>query len=532
MADSTWQDLESHRDQHAHESISDLFLSDPGRAQRYRTQLGPLLLDYSKNRVNDTTLDLLGRLASASRIAEARDAMYRGEPINNTEQRPALHTLLRTPGDQVPPQVSGESNEVQKARAQIRRIAQQINHRSWLGATDQPVTDVVHIGIGGSYLGPRMIDEALSFRRESPIRVHYVANVDGHHLDDALASLSPSTTLIIVVSKSFSTMETRLNAESARRWLLTKIPQEQLNKHQIAITSNVDAAEQFGISADNILPIWDWVGGRYSLWSAVGLAIAISNGPDAFDDLLSGAHQMDQHFASAAWPHNIPMMLAMLGVWYHNFLDADTCAVLSYDHRLRLLPAHLQQLDMESNGKRVTRDGSPVSASTGPIIWGGEGTNGQHAFHQLIHQGTRLIPVDFILPLKPDHSLPEHHHQLVASCLSQSQALMQGQPAEQIEADERVIAHKVMPGNRPSNTIMIDSLTPKTLGMLVALYEHKVFCQAMVWGINPFDQWGVELCKAIGTEIYSHLVDDTPLNSADPSTRSLIEHFRNVHNGQ
>ena len=531
MADSIWQDLESHRDQHAQETISDLFLADPDRAQRYRIGLGPLLLDYSKNRVNDTTLGLLGGLASTSRIAEMRDAMYRGEPINNTEKRPALHTLLRTPIEKVPPELASESNEVQTARAHVRRISQQINQRSWLGATRQPITDVVHIGIGGSYLGPRMVDEALSFRRESSVRVHYVANVDGHHLDDVLSTLMPSTTLIIVVSKSFSTMETRLNAESARQWLLTQVPQEQLNKHQIAITSNVEAAKLFGIATDNILPMWDWVGGRYSLWSAVGLPIAISNGPDAFDDLLAGAHQMDQHFVSEDWPHNIPMMLAMLGVWYHNFLDADTCAVLPYDHRLRLLPAHLQQLDMESNGKRVTREGSPVSASTGPVIWGGEGTNGQHAFHQLIHQGTRLVPVDFILPLQADHRLPEHHHQLVASCLSQSQALMQGQPADQIDADAHIVAHKVMPGNRPSNTIMIDSLTPKTLGMLVALYEHKVFCQAMVWGINPFDQWGVELGKAIGTEIYNHLVDDTPLSSADPSTRSLIAHFRDVHNG-
>ncbi len=529
MANHVWQDLESHHDQHADDLMTDLFASNPDRAKHYRIQLGPMLLDYSKNRINNETLDLLGRLACESSLKTSREAMFAGDLINNSEHRPALHTLLRTDSEHIPPQLSNEAVEIDSARRQIRRIAKQINERSWLGAVGQPITDIVHVGIGGSHLGPRMIDEALSFKRKSPVHIHYVANVDGHHLDDVLGTLNPATTLVIVVSKSFSTMETKLNAESARHWLLSEIKEVDLDKHQIAITSNVQAAQRFGITPDNILPMWDWVGGRYSLWSAAGLPIAISNGADAFDELLGGANQMDQHFATAPWPTNMPLMMAMLGVWYHNFLGAETSAVLPYDHRLRLLPAHLQQLDMESNGKSVTREGSSVTTSTGPIIWGGEGTNGEHAFHQLIHQGTRLIPVDFILPLNADHEMPEHHHQLVSSCLSQSQALMQGQPAAQIDAEPKVVAHMVMPGNRPSNTLMIDRLTPSTLGMLVALYEHKVFCQAMIWEINPFDQWGVRLGKAIGAEIYDHLVHGTTLSSTDPSTRALIQHFQNIN---
>ena len=529
----SWNALKNHADAMENASISSFFDDEADRASRRTIRSCGLTLDYSKSRANSETFDLLKNLAEETGLKDKAIALTSGEQLNNTEKRSALHTLLRTRPGESHPDLADKYSEVEASLKQVERLSRDVRSGSWLGSTGKAITDVLHIGIGGSYLGPRMIDEALTPYDDGAIQCHYVANVDGHHIDHVLKELDWQTTLIIIVSKSFSTMETRVNAISAQQWLLENVTQSQLDKHLVAITNNVSAAVSFGVGEENIIPIWDWVGGRYSLWSAVGLPIAIRYGFQTFRELLDGAADMDQHFLTADFHQNMPMMLALLGVWYHNFLGMPSHAVLPYDHWLRLLPDHLQQLDMESNGKSVTREGEAVDYSTGPLIWGGEGTNGQHAFHQLLHQGTGVASIDFLLPLRPHHNRTEHHDWLVASCLSQSQALMQGKTAAEIDDDtpDLVRRHKVMPGNRPSNTILLDQLTPKTLGALVALYEHKVFCQGMVWDLNPFDQWGVELGKILGENVYKMIEGKDESEAVDPSTNNLTEIYKSIRNG-
>lgn len=514
-------------------AIASLFDDEPERASNRIIQTCGLTLDYSKSRASNETFNLLEILANQTGLKGKAQGLTAGEMLNNTEQRAALHTLLRARPGEHHPDLKNKYSEVEVALKQVERLSREVRSGTWLGSTGKSITDVLHIGIGGSYLGPRMIDEALTPYRDQAINCHYVANVDGHHIDHVLADLNWERTLIIVVSKSFSTMETRVNATSAQQWLLQHMKQDDLDKHLVAITNNVSASIQFGVGRENIIPIWDWVGGRYSLWSAVGLPIALIYGFETFRALLDGAADMDQHFLTADFHQNMPMMLALLGIWYHNFLGMTSHAVLPYDHWLRLLPDHLQQLDMESNGKSATSKGETVDYTTGPLIWGGEGTNGQHAFHQLLHQGTGVASIDFLLPLRPHHDRTEHHDWLVASCLSQSQALMQGKTAEEIDADtsDLVRSHKVMPGNRPSNTILITQLTPETLGSLVALYEHKVFCQGMVWDLNPFDQWGVELGKVLGENVYKMIEGAANTDIVDPSTNNLTEIYKSIRNG-
>ncbi|MBD3646860.1 MAG: glucose-6-phosphate isomerase, partial [Pseudomonadales bacterium] len=376
-------------------------------------------------------------------------------------------------------------------------------------------------GIGGSWLGPRMVAEALGTTHDGASRASWVANVDGQHIAQVLAESDPAETLLVVVSKTFTTTETMTNARTAHHWLLQQVPESELHRHLIGVTSNQEAARAFGIHDDNILPMADWIGGRYSLWSAVGITNAIIHGMDAFHELLDGARTMDDHFLNSPVRCNMPVLLAMIGVWYHNFHDVDSHAVIPYDHALRLLPDHLQQLDMESNGKTVTEDGKPVRWKTGPIVWGGEGTNGQHAFHQLLHQGSRPVSLDFIVPLTPNHDLRDHHDLLVAHCPAQSQALMTGRTIPDAP-------HRTMPGNRPSNLILMDRLTPRTLGSLIALYEHKVFTQARIWQINPFDQWGVELGKAIASDIHDRIAGAAGEPHPDPVTQALIERYKNA----
>lgn len=530
---STWQALESHSLSMKGSSISSFFDEEQDRSTHRMIRTCGLTLDYSKSLASTKTFELLENLAVESKLKEKIAALLSGAALNNTEDRAALHSLLRARPGEHHPGLANKFNEVQASLEKIERLSLDVRSGTWLGSTGKPISDVLHIGIGGSYLGPRMIDEALTPYDDGAINCHYVANVDGQHIDQVLQRLDSETTLIIVVSKSFSTMETRVNAVSAQQWLLETVSPSDFGRHLVAITNNVSSAVEFGVGRENIVPIWDWVGGRYSLWSAVGLPIAIRYGYETFRHLLDGAADMDQHFADAEIKDNMPMMLALIGVWYHNFLDIHSHAVLPYDHSLRLLPAHLQQLDMESNGKSVTRNGDAVDYSTGPLIWGGEGTNGQHAFHQLLHQGTSVASVDFILPLQPHHHRTEHHDWLVASCLSQSQALMQGKIESEIDdTDSTLVArHKVMPGNRPSNTLLLEKLTPQTLGALVAMYEHKVFCQGMIWDINPFDQWGVELGKVLGENIYRLIEDEDDVDAVDPSTKNLTQIYKSIRNG-
>ncbi|MCB1646950.1 MAG: glucose-6-phosphate isomerase, partial [Pseudomonadales bacterium] len=405
-----WQSLSEDAARMAGTRMTSLFEADSGRSSRYRIESGPIMLDYSKNLLDDTTLANLGKLFEASGLNARREAMFRGEQVNNTEERAALHTLLRARPDDLDPENSANFTAVTSTLRQMERISSAVRSGEWKGASGKPVRTVIHLGIGGSYLGPHMVDEALSpYRDSNSPECHYVANVDGIHIDQVLRQCDPASTLIIVVSKSFTTLETRLNANAARSWLLNAIDEGDLHHHLVGVTSNIEAALTYGIAEENLLPMWDWVGGRYSVWSAVGLPLAIRYGFEAFSELLSGARAMDQHFRTAAFPDNLPMMLAGIGVFYHNFMDCASHAVLTYDHTLRLLPDHLQQLDMESNGKSVDVSGDPVAWQTGPVIWGGEGTNGQHAFHQLLHQGTRLTSLDFIQPINPHHDRDEQH---------------------------------------------------------------------------------------------------------------------------
>jgi len=540
----TWKALQEHRASLQSFSMREAFSMDSQRFDRLSLSSCGLFLDYSKNLITLETRDLLVSLAKECGLEQAIRAQFDGEPINASEARPALHTALRRPiGDQVMVDGVDVMPEVQRVLHQMTELVGQVHDGLWRGYTEKPITDVVNIGIGGSFLGPQLVPEALLPFAQRGVRCHYLANIDGSSFHELAAKLRAETTLFIVSSKSFNTLETLKNAQAARSWYLAQGgSQSELYRHFIAVSSNTSAAVAFGIHEENVFPMWDWVGGRYSLWSAIGLPIAMSIGMSNFKELLSGAYSMDQHFLTAPFESNMPVLLALLGIWYGNFWGAQSQAILPYDHYLRNITKHLQQLDMESNGKSVRQDGQPVACATGPVIWGGVGCNGQHAYHQLLHQGTQLIPADFIVPVVSYNPVADHHQWLYANCLSQSQALMLGKTREEAEAElraqgqseaevQRLAPHKVIPGNRPSNTLVLERISPRRLGSLVAMYEHKVFAQSAIWGINAFDQWGVELGKELGKSVYSRMVGDEKNAAEDGSTQGLIEFFRGRHRG-
>ena len=523
--------LRMHRAEIATTHMRDLFAGDPSRAERFSLRVGELLLDYSKNRITDKTRDLLVRLAEEADVAQWRQRMFGGEKINNTEDRAALHVALRDRGDGSA-RVDGE-DVAPKVAAVIEKMgafAERVRSGEWRGYTGERITDVINIGIGGSDLGPQMVVQALTPYRHPQLKLHFISNIDGTHLSEVLGALNPATTLFIVSSKTFTTLETMTNARSARAWFLARSQaNDQVARHFVAVSSNREAVTGFGIDPANMFEFWDWVGGRYSLWSAIGLSIMLAVGAERFDELLEGAHAMDVHFREAPFEQNMPVILALLGVWYNNYFGADTHAILPYDHYLRSLPAYLQQADMESNGKSVDRDGGRVDYTTGPIIWGASGINGQHAFYQLLHQGTRLVPADFIVTVERPVDLPEHHDLLIANFLAQTEALMRGRTREETQSQTtQFVQHKVFEGNHPTNAILLQKLTPHALGMLIALYEHKIFVQGVIWNLNSYDQWGVELGKQLTGPILAELHAEDPVGSHDASTNALINYCRRM----
>lgn len=542
---NSWQQLREHYEKVGKKlDMRSLFSEDNLRFKKLSLKLDEpkLFLDYSKNLVTEETLSLLIRLAKEADVEGQRERMFEGEPINATEGRAVLHVALRNSSDE-PVMTDGEDVMplVREELKVMKRISEDIRSGNWKGASGLRITDVVNIGIGGSDLGPVMVCEALKHYADPKIKMHFVSNIDGTHLVETLKLLKPETTLFIIVSKTFTTAETMTNAQSAKDWFLNSGRGESdVSKHFVAVSTNVKATGQFGISPTNMVKFWDWVGGRYSLWSAVGLSIMISVGSDCFMELLSGAHAMDLHFKTAPLERNMPVMMALLGIWYNDFWEAQSMAVLPYEQYLHRLPAYLQQADMESNGKQVTIDGNLIKDyQTGPILWGEPGTNGQHAFFQLLHQGTKLIPADFIVGLKSVNSSignGKHHRMLLANCIAQTEALMVGKSSAQVEAElsnetsERralLVNHKSFPGNRPTNTILYDILSPKTLGALVALYEHKIFVQGVIWHVNSFDQWGVELGKQLANVILGELDKGKITVNHDSSTIGLINHVLN-----
>ncbi len=521
--------------------LKTLFAEDPSRGRRLSVEAADLYLDYSKNWLDDHTLTLLCQLADQAGLPRRIQELFAGAPLNHTEGRAVLHTALRGSAD-ASVQADGQPvlAQVNATLARMGAFVQQLHQGQWLGFTGKAVTDVVSIGIGGSFLGPKVMTEALKPYWQHKVRVHFVANVDGTAISEKLKALDPETTLFITASKSFGTQETLSNSQAARAWLeAAGAGFADLAQHFVAVTANIPKAEAFGIKAENCFPMWDWVGGRYSMWSAIGLPIALAVGMEHFQALLAGARAMDSHFATAPLAENMPAIMALLGIWYINFHGAQSQLLLPYDHYLRAFPAYVQQLDMESNGKRCTRAGETADYGTGPVIWGSEGTNGQHAFHQLLHQGQVLVPADFILPLNSHNPLGDHHAMLAANCFAQSQALMEGktlaQAKQELQAQglspQQVAAlapHKVMPGNRPSNTLLMDRLTPQTLGALVALYEHRTFVQGVLWDLNSFDQWGVELGKVLGQGILDRLKAKDAKLDLDSSSNELMARFRQV----
>ncbi|MDQ0143819.1 glucose-6-phosphate isomerase [Cupriavidus necator] len=533
-----WNALLRHHDTLRDAHMRDWF--DREGAQRVAQcslEAAGLYLDYSKNRITTQTMRLLMQLAAESGVTRRRDAMFAGEHINTTEDRAALHVALRaTAGAGY--KVDGEAvvPAIQQVLARMRDFSGRVRSGAWKGATGERITDVINIGIGGSDLGPRMVCRALSHLADADgstaPRMHFVSNVDGTDLAETLVRLDPQRTLVIVCSKTFTTLETMANAHSARAWFVASgVAEQDLAKHFVAVSTNTEAVRAFGIDPANMFEFWDWIGGRFSLWSSVGLSITLAVGFDAFADLLAGGRAMDEHFRSAPLERNMPVILAMLGIWYRNFWNLPTSCMAPYSTSLELFPAFLQQLEMESNGKSVQLDGQPVRAHTSPVVWGTAGTNGQHAYFQQIHQGSQVVPVDFVAPLVPPRRLPGHHAKLLANCFAQAEALMRGRSAEELRAgglkDEVRIAHMVFDGNRPSNTLLMESLTPNVLGALIALYEHRTFVQGVVWGINSFDQWGVELGKILARPIEAELAG-TADGQHDASTAALIERARTV----
>lgn len=522
-----WQSLQAQA-QHM-PSLRALFAKDAQRFEHFSAQAEGILLDYSKQRLNAVALKELMQLVRACDLEQKRDAMFAGAPVNRTENRAVLHTALRAPADAVI-EVNGQ-NVVPAVQDVLRRmvaLSETVRTDRWLGFTGQPIRHVVNIGIGGSDLGPQMACQALAPYARPEVQFHFVSNVDGRHLADVLPQIQAAQTLFIVASKTFTTMETMMNAHSARTWMLQQgCPEAALARHFVAASTNVPAAQAFGIAAENVFSFWDWVGGRYSLWGAIGLSILLRIGPQHFADFLAGAHAMDQHFATTPLEKNLPVLLALVGLWNINFMQYRALSIAPYHQRLARFPAYLQQLEMESTGKSVTNDGQRTNYDTCPILFGEPGTNGQHAYFQLLHQGSQIVPVDFIAVAKDDSGLFEHHKTLLANCLAQSQAMAFGKTTEEALAElpqEKAALglHRTFPGNRPSNTLLLDALTPRRLGTLIALYEHKVFTQAAIWNVNPFDQWGVELGKVLALHLQAGL-DSSSLHEQEDQGRPAID---------
>ena len=535
-----WSKLWIHFDETKEQHMREMFEQDPERAERYWLQVGGLTLDYSKNRINDETMSLLFELAREAGVPERMQQMFHGEKINTTENRAVLHVALRNRTN-APIVVDGEDvmPKVNHVLQRMGEFAHEVRSGSWLGYTNQVITDVVNIGIGGSDLGPLMMCTALKPFGHPRLNMHFVSNVDGSQLRDVLSKVHPETTLFIIASKTFTTQETLTNALTARKWFLDHAGDESaVAKHFVAVSTNQKAVAEFGIDTANMFEFWDWVGGRYSLWSAIGLSIALSIGFENFEALLSGAHEMDKHFRNAPLAQNIPTTLALVGLWNTNFLGAQTEAILPYDQYLHRFAAYFQQGNMESNGKYVGRDGKVIdSYQTGPIIWGEPGTNGQHAFYQLIHQGTTLIPCDFIAPAQSHNPLSDHHNKLLSNFFAQTEALAFGKTKEQVEAEflnagktlvevKDIVPFKVFTGNKPTNSILLQKITPFTLGALIAMYEHKIFVQGVLFNIYSFDQWGVELGKQLANRILPELVNNETVESHDSSTNGLINQFK------
>lgn len=538
----TWQRLASLAEDVKQQHMRDWFANEPQRASTYNLTACGITLDYSKNRVTSDVMQALFKLAEDCQVSSKRDAMFAGEIINHTENRAVLHTALRNfSGKPVFLDGTDVMPEVLACQQKIEDFVASVHSGKRKGYTGRTLKQIVSIGIGGSFLGPKIMSEALKPYWFDGVEVHFVANVDACHIHDVLSKLDHEETLVVMSSKSFTTQETLQNTLTAKAWFLNAGgTQQDIAKHFIAVSSNIKAATEFGMAEENIFPLWDWVGGRYSLWSAIGLPIALTMGYDNYRLLLEGAYAMDEHFKTAPPEKNLPMITALLGVWYINFFDAQSHVLLPYYHYLRGFPAYVQQLDMESNGKNVAGDSTPVDYATGPIIWGSEGTNGQHSFHQLIHQGTLLIPADFMLPLNVPNQDATHHAMLASNCFGQTQALMQGKTFDECysdladkgltEAEQTELAtHKTMPGNKPSNTLLFEQMDPKTLGALVAMYEHKVFVQGAIWGVNSFDQWGVELGKELGNKVLEKIVNTDAALAFDASTNALITRFRQAN---
>ena len=533
-----WRALAAHYAQVKDLHMREMFAAEPDRFDDFSLQLNDILFDYSKNRITGETLRLLLDLAGACDVAGWRERMFAGEPINHTERRAVLHPALRNlsgrpmrvDGIDVMPEVRGELERV-------KALAEQIRTRRWRGAGNQPITDVVSIGIGGSNLGPLMATEALRPYAIHDLKIHYVSNIDENHIINTLEVLNPETTLFIIASKSFTTQEAMVNAETAKAWLLRKIDDEAaLTRHLVAVTANVAAAEAFGIARANVFKMWDWVGGRYSMWSAIGLPIVIAIGSENFDALLAGAYAADEHFRTAPLAQNIPVVMALLGIWYNNFFGAESIAILPYDQNMHRFPAYLQQADMESNGKGVDRAGQAVDYTTGPVLFGEIGIASQHAFYQLLHQGTKLVPADMLAPISNYRCIARHHRALMSNIFAQAEALMRGKDQAEARTEltaaalneaavEALLPYKVFPGNRPTNTFLFYTLDPRTLGSLIALYEHKIFVQGVIWNLNSFDQWGVELGKQLANNILGELNQGEEVAVHDSSTNGLINYY-------
>ncbi|HWD43740.1 MAG TPA: glucose-6-phosphate isomerase [Actinomycetota bacterium] len=532
-----WQALRRHHQELEDAHLRDLFAADPARGETMTCEAGDLYLDWSKNRATAETLSLLVSLAERAGLRQRIDAMFAGERINVTERRAVLHVALRAPeGASI--RVDGHDvvPDVHEVLGRMRGFADEVRSGRWLGHTGRPIRNVVNIGIGGSDLGPAMAYEALRPYSDRSRTFRFVSNVDGADIAEATRDLDPAETLFIVCSKTFTTIETLTNARTARAWLLDTLGDEAaVARHFVAVSTNAEKVASFGIDPANMFGFWDWVGGRYSYPSAIGLSLMVAIGPDRFDELLAGFHTLDEHFRTAPFDRNLPVLLGLLGVWYIDFFGAETHAVLPYSQYMQRFPAYLQQLDMESNGKSVTLDGSPVAVDTGPVVWGQPGTNGQHAFYQLIHQGTRLVPCDFLGVCRPAEVVGHHQDLLMANFLAQTEALAFGKTRGEVEAegvDPELAPHRTFPGNRPTSTIMVPELTPSALGQLTALYEHKVFTQGVIWDVNSFDQWGVELGKVLATRIAAELTPDAGDDLAhDSSTNTLIRRYRRLRDG-
>ncbi|MGE5680415.1 MAG: glucose-6-phosphate isomerase [Bacillota bacterium] len=537
----TWKKLVEHQKSLSGINMRRMFEQDNTRFEKFSLKFNNILLDYSKNRITEDTLRLLLQLAADSELKKWIEKMFSGEKINVTENRAVLHTALRNRSNR-PVYVDGKDvmPEVNAVLKHMREFSDSVRNGSWKGYTGKTITDIVNIGIGGSDLGPVMVTEALKPYGKPGLNVHFVSNVDGTDISEVLKKLNPETVLFLVASKTFTTQETIANANTAKEWFLRSAGDKSaVAKHFAALSTNEKEVSKFGIDPKNMFEFWDWVGGRYSLWSAIGLSIAIYLGMDNFEELLTGAFEMDEHFRSEPFEKNMPVILALLGIWYNNFWDAQSYAILPYDQYLHRFPAYFQQGDMESNGKTITRNGTHVDYSTGPIVWGEPGTNGQHAFYQLIHQGTKLIPADFIAPVETHNPVGEHHKLLLSNFFAQTEALMKGKTEDEVKSEleksglkpeeiEKLLPHKVFEGNKPSNSILVKKITPRSLGSLIALYEHKIFTQGVIWNINSFDQWGVELGKQLAKAILPELEEKGQVVSHDSSTNGLINYYKKI----